>query len=260
VSPVNSRVRRLNKLEWCTVQNLLNPIFLQYFFGSQFSIEAAVTTMNHYDDPISLAREIEYSIATNRPHTGLQLVGYQDIDTGQSLVIMVRNPNALSGVSFFAQSAHRLFGGSTLVHVPLVFCSSIYKPHGDYLVYRHTFKRPKFTDEEIRAKMESSDMHQKLQAFVYARSRDGYETIPGMSYVGITKRSWQDRYAEHVEMAMETPSSTKFHEAVRSMQGQRVIHVHDVSAFGITEKEARAYESHLISSSTLWPLGLNMRI
>lgn len=238
---------------------ILDPGVLAYFFGPQFSVDTAMETMANCEDSLSLVRDLEGSIATNRAHRGLQLIGYQDVDTGLSLVAMVRDKDALSGISFFAQSNHRLFGGSTLICVPLVFCTSMYRPNGNYLVYRHTYKRPRFNETEIRQKMKSDDPSEKLRAFLFTRSRDGYETIPGMSYVGITRRSWQERYAEHAEKAMEASTSTRFHEAIRTMQGQRVIHVHDISAFGIKEGEAKAIESELISKSTLWPLGLNMK-
>ncbi len=98
--------------------------------------------MPNYKDVKSLERELLESIERGRPHLGIQLVGYQDVDTGFSTVAMMRHPGAMSGVSFFADSKHRVFGGNTLVCVPLAFCSSLYKPVGDHLVYRHTFKRP----------------------------------------------------------------------------------------------------------------------
>ncbi len=107
--------------------------------------------------------------------------------------------------------------------------------------------------------MRNGTPEQRLKAFVFTKCREGYETIPAMSYVGITSRSWQERYLEHAEQALEASSSTHFHEAIRAMQGQKVVCVHDVSAYGLTKVEARAYESKLISKSTLWPLGLNMK-
>ena len=107
--------------------------------------------------------------------------------------------------------------------------------------------------------MESGTDEEKMRLFLFTRSRDGFETISGLSYVGISRRPWQERLAEHIESAIKKQSTTRFHEAIRQMQGQKVIHVHDVSAFGLTEAEAREYESKLIASSTLFPLGLNMK-
>lgn len=241
------------------MSDILSEDALRFFFGPQFNIPVAMETMSHYENASSLRRELQDSIQSGQPHLGLQLVGYQDIDTGFSTVAMMRNPNGMSGISFFADSRHRLFGGHTLVCVPLAFCTTAYQPTGSYLVYRHTYKRPRYTATEIQEIMATGSPEQKLKAFLFTKSRDGYESIPGMSYVGITKRSWQERYIEHTEKAMEASSSTRFHEAIRAMQGKPVIHVHDVSAFGVTEAEAKAYESELISKSTLWPLGLNMK-
>ncbi|GLH73708.1 hypothetical protein GETHLI_22100 [Geothrix limicola] len=237
---------------------IFNPDTLRFFFGSLVNPDVAMETITHYEGISSLSQELEDSITANRPHLGLQLVGYHNVDTGVTIVAMMRDPEALSGISFFAESSHRVFGGSTLTCIPLVFCSSVYQPTGNYLVYRHTYKRPAFDENEVRQIMASGSPEEQLRIFFLTKSRNGYESIPGMSYVGITKRSWQERYGEHVEKAKEA-SSTRFHEAMRKMQGQRVIQVHDVSAFGITEAEAKAYESELISKSTLWPLGLNMK-
>lgn len=241
------------------MSDLLDPAALRYFFGPQFNVDVAMTTMLAYKDAQSLERELQESIEQGRPHVGIQLVGYQDIDTGFSTVAMMRHPGCMSGVSFFADSKHRLFGGNTLVCVPLAFCSTVYKPAGDHLVYRHTYKRPKFTAEELEKLATGATPEQKLKAFVFTKCREGYETIPGMSYVGITSRTWQDRYLEHAQQALESSSSTYFHEAIRAMQGQKVVCVHDVSAYGITKAEAKTYESKLITQSTLWPLGLNMK-
>jgi hypothetical protein len=107
--------------------------------------------------------------------------------------------------------------------------------------------------------MKSASETEKLSLFLHARSRDGFETIPGLSYVGISSSAWQERYVEHIESALSKRSAAKLHEAMRNMQGERVVHVHDISAFGLTKAEAEAYERKLITASTLWPKGLNMR-
>jgi len=215
--------------------------------------------MAEFDDIERLKETISTSIERGVPHVGIQIIGYENIDTGLSIVALRTKPNSPSMVSFFAESGHRVFGGNTLVCVPLQFCSPQYHANGDHLVYRHTFKRRKMADEQFRECMRTGNDAEKMAAFLDAKSRDGYETIPGMSYVGISSRPWQERYVEHIESAVKKNSSTRFHEAIKNMQGQRIVHVHDVSAFGLTEAEARAYESALIKKSTLWPLGLNMK-
>ena len=238
---------------------LLNPASLPFFFGPHFDVEVALSTAANLPSLAEVCESVERSVADGVPHTGLHLVGYENIDTGLSALAAVSKPSAPSMISFFAQSTHRVFGGSTIVCVPLALCTPFFHPHGEYVVYRHTYKRPRVSDEEYSQTMQSGTDDQKMRMFLHTRSRDGFETIPGMSYVGISRRPWQERYGEHIESAMKTQSNAKVHEAMRQMQGQKVVHVHDVSAFGLNEAEARAYEAKLIKASTLWPLGLNMR-
>ena len=51
-----------------------------------------------------------------------------------------------------------------------------------------------------------------------------------------------------------------FHQALREMEGEKVICVHDVSLFGASKEVAIEYEKELIKKSTLHPLGLNMKV
>ncbi|WP_269792389.1 hypothetical protein [Stenotrophomonas sp. Iso1] len=238
---------------------LLNHKALEYFFGHHFNAEMAMDTASHLPDIEILALELSESIRLGTPHFGLQLICHLDVDSGAMMIIVTRDATSLSGISFFIESQHRVFGGQTLLCVPLAFCSSFYEPSGDHTVYRHTYKRPLFDTAEIQEVMTNGSDMEKLKAFMFTKSRDGYETIKGMSYVGITRRSWQKRYMEHVQSAQEKLSSTRFHNAIRAMQGQEVICVHDVSSYGLSKEAAKAYESSLIKSSTLWPRGLNMK-
>jgi len=242
------------------MSDLLDPEALQYFFGPLFDVDVALTAARGHKGAKALEGELSQSIEQGRPHLGIQLIGYHDVDTGLSTVCLMHNPGVISSVSFFAQSSHRFFGGTTLVCVPLPFCSPRYMPSGNYTVYRHTYKRPRFNDTEMESVLRTATPEQKLKAFLFAKCREGYETIPGMSYVGVTSRAWQERYLEHTERALEASSSTHFHQAIRAMQGQLVVCVHDVSAYGLSEKDAKAYESKLIAQSTLYPLGLNMKL
>ena len=239
--------------------SLIDPSLLSYFFGPHFTLEVFMATLKGHPDADSLKRELADSLERGEPHLGLHFIGYRDIDTGTAVVVLMSVPGSPSQISFFADSKHRVFGGSSLVCVPLAFCSPLHKPEGDHIVYRHTYKTPKFHPKEISEIMKNGSASEQAKAFAYTKSRDGYETIPGMSYVGITQRSWQERYIEHTEKALEKTSSTRFHEAIRSMQGRPVICVHDISAFGLSKEAAKAYESELIKKSTLWPQGLNMK-
>lgn len=239
--------------------NLLNPESLPFFFGPHFDVDVALTAAANLPNLGALCESVERSIEQGVPHIGLHLVGYENIDTGLSAVAAVSKPATPSMVSFYAESSHRVFGGATLVCVPLAFCSRYFRPHGEFVVYRHTYKRRLVSEAEYANTMESGTNEEKMRLFLHSRSRDGFETIPGQSYVGISRRPWQERLAEHLESAINKQSTVRFHEAIRQMQGQKVTLVHDVSAFGLTEVEAREYESRLIASSTLFPLGLNMK-
>jgi hypothetical protein len=238
---------------------LLNPDSIPFFFGQHFDVQVALSTAENLPELDTICANVARSIDDGVNPMGLQLIGYENIDTGLSMVAAVKNPTAPSMVSFYAESSHRVFGGSTLMCVPLAFCSSFFRPHGEYVVYRHTYKKPRVSEDEYAKTMKHGSDDEKLRMFLLTRSRDGFETIPGMSYVGISKRPWQERYSEHIESAMNKQSKARLHDAMRKMQGQKVVHVHDISAYGVTETEARQYEAKLIASSTLWPLGLNMK-
>lgn len=237
---------------------LLNAESLPYFFGPHFDVRVALSTANslpdHDEHCSTLARSIEEGVV----HTGLQLIGYENVDTGLSAVTAMRKPGAPSMISFYAESHHRVFGGTTIMCVPLAFCSAFFQPHGEYVVYRHTYKRPKVSEEEYAKIMKTGTDDEKVKLFLFTRSRDGFETFPGMTYVGISRRPWQKRYAEHIGSALTKGSRARLHQAMRQMQGQKVVHVHDISSVGLTGAEAREYEAKLIATSSLYPLGLNM--
>lgn len=221
------------------MSEIFSADLMGFFFGPLFNTDVAMSALSGHPDPVSLEEELIASIERSEVHTGIQLIGYENVDTGLSAAILMRNPHSPSMVSFFTESHHRLFGGTTLACVPFAFCSAFYKPEGDHLVYRHTFKEPNFKPHELEDIKKKGTPEQQVRAFAYTKSRDGYSTVPGMSYVGITKRTWQKRYFEHVEGAMQKASSTRFHEAIRRMQGWNVIHVHDVSAFGVSKQDAK---------------------
>ena len=231
----------------------------QYFFGDQFDTEAAEEVIINIPIFPKLSEEIQACIQSQRPHMGFTLVCFLNLDTGIFCAISKKSTNEPSMISFYIESHHRFFGGSSLTCVPLLFCTELFSPHSEYLVYRHTYKEPKFTQSKIDELMKSSSPEQKAKLYTFIKSRIGYQTIPGMSYVGLTKRSWQKLFREHVEDAFENGSSRKFHEAMRSMQGHKAILVHDISAFGLTQSQAKTYEKELITKTSKFPNGLNMK-
>lgn len=127
-------------------------------------------------------------------------------------------------------------------------------------VYRHTFKKPIISQKEYDQVISNGTDEEKMNMIIFCKSREGYATIPGKSYVGLSKRSWQERYVEHIDKALQKEGSTLFHKALREMQGQKVICVHDVSLFGATKEHAVEVEKKLIRDSTIHPKGLNIKV
>ena len=175
---------RLNK----KMNDILSKDAFEYFFGDLFSFDVAVASLSGHPDLEEFKRSLINSISQAEPHIGVQLIGYENVDTGLSMAILMKNPNQYSMVSFFVESHHSLFGGSTLACVPFAFCSQFYKPENEYCVYRHTFKEPNFNSSEIKEITSNGSPEQRVKAFAYTKSRDGYTTVPCMTYVGITKR------------------------------------------------------------------------
>lgn len=242
------------------MKSFIDPGLAAYFFGSEFKLDVVEKTLNRTAEGRALVKKLIETTKRDELHFGLQLVCYRDLDSGLFLSILQKSGNAPSMISFYISSNHPYFGGQTLLCVPFQFCTLVTSIEGEYLVYRHTFKEPVISAEEYKKIMASGSYQQKLNIFGLLRSRDGYRTIPGMSYVGMTKRNWQQRYIEHIESALSGSSSTLFHQAIREMEGKKIVCVHDVTAFGITEAAAKEYEKDLIRNSTLSPKGLNMKV
>lgn len=231
-----------------------------YFFGPEFNASVANKVLLGSAIGKKMFDDLRTASLKNAPHEGLQLVCHKDLDTGMFVAVATHKESSPSMISFYVSSHHRYFGGQTLMCVPLQFCTNFTTVEGEYLVYRHTFKKPIYSENEFKEIMENGTPEDQFQAHLKSRSRDGFVTIPGMSYVGMTKRSWSKRYKQHIESALENSSSTLFHKAIRKMQGEKVVCVHDVSAFGINKEDAKRYEKELIRTSSLMPLALNMKI
>lgn len=85
---------------------------------------------------------------------------------------------------------------------------------------------------------------------------EGGEYLKNVCYIGITKRGWRTRWAEHVRAA-ESGSHYRFHQAIRQYGGAAFV-AHSILACGLSEQAAMAIEEELIEKFTLYPLGLNM--
>lgn len=89
-----------------------------------------------------------------------------------------------------------------------------------------------------------------MHAFVHDRNLNG----PNV-YIGVTKRSWQQRWREHYRSAVNG-SHYRFHEAIRENQSSVIEH----SILGVCSDEQSAMESEeaLVGVYSLFPKGLNM--
>jgi hypothetical protein len=83
------------------------------------------------------------------------------------------------------------------------------------------------------------------------------EDIEGAVYVGVTKRGWRTRWAEHVRAA-DAGSHYRFHAAIRQWQGVARCVTHSVIGHAFSEQMALEIEEDIVGRLSLYPLGLNM--
>jgi hypothetical protein len=88
-------------------------------------------------------------------------------------------------------------------------------------------------------------------------SDESNESLTNAAYIGVTKRGWRTRWAEHVRAA-ESGSQYRFHRAIRQWQGRARVTMHTVIACGLSERAAMQVEESLVERETLYPRGLNM--
>lgn len=89
----------------------------------------------------------------------------------------------------------------------------------------------------------------------FNRSETG-EEIPNSKYIGLTKRGWRTRWAEHVRAA-NSGSHYRFHQALQRFNGTTSVN-HAVMSYGLSETEALKMEEQMVGYESLYPLGLNM--
>ncbi|MFT4756853.1 MAG: hypothetical protein ACI91R_001503 [Vicingaceae bacterium] len=240
--------------------SFLQPKLAMYFFGPEYNVDVANNALMGHPNIQSVIAELKQTTERGEPHTGIVLIGHMDLDSGLFLCALQSNPSSPSMASFYISSGHRYFGGQSLVCVPLQFLTPFVTFEGEHIVYRHTFKKPIISSSEYNRVMSSGTDEKNMKMVLFCKSREGFETIPGKSYVGLSKRSWNERYIEHIDKAIKKQGSTLFHQALLEMEGEKVICVHDVSLFGASKETAVNYEKVLIKKSTLHPLGLNMKV
>ncbi len=242
------------------MKTVLDPRIVDYFFGQHFPVKVAEAALAGTPESKALATEAAAAAKSREIHTGFQLVCYKDLDSGALVAVAQKGSDLPSMVSLYIRSNHPYFGGQTILCVPFQFLTGNWPVDGEHLVYRHTYKTPLVSPQEYARVMAEGTTEEKINIFRFSRSREGYQTIPGMTYVGLTKRTWSKRYIQHIKSSLRKSSSARFHEAIRDMQGKHAVCVHDVSGYGLTEEAAREMEKDLIRSSSLYPKGLNMRV
>lgn len=83
----------------------------------------------------------------------------------------------------------------------------------------------------------------------------GLVTDAPIGYIGITKREWYARLAQH-ESSARGGSPFLFHRALR--QHPSVARRHRIYAAGLGLEQAMAMEERLVAACSLYPIGLNM--
>lgn len=76
-----------------------------------------------------------------------------------------------------------------------------------------------------------------------------------LTYFGITKRRWFDRWQQHLSSA-SSGSPYVFHSALREHAEQKIIHRVIIS--GVSQEAAYHYEEQFVDEFSLYPMGLNM--
>lgn len=96
--------------------------------------------------------------------------------------------------------------------------------------------------------------HEKL-AGSYSLYSHSFELDAPLSYVGLTKRTWFERFSQHKSDAGRG-SHLLFHRAIREHQSAKMFH--RVFLTGIDHDTAMSLEEEYIENISLYPLGLNM--
>jgi hypothetical protein len=82
----------------------------RYFFGDIFNPNVVAASIGGSNGLRVVLDELAETIKTGEVHTGTQIIGYTNVDTGLFMSIIMNNPLAPSCISMFAESNHRLWG------------------------------------------------------------------------------------------------------------------------------------------------------
>ena len=92
-------------------------------------------------------------------------------------------------------------------------------------------------------------------AGTYSIYAHALQTDVPLSYIGMTKQRWFDRYSQHVHAA-KNGSAFLFHECLRRHLETTIVHRVFFTEF--THDQALEYEEKFVANMGLYPLGLNM--
>ncbi len=120
-----------------------------------------------------------------------------------------------------------------------------------FQIYQHSIHSKDVLDKSILDSRSKKQLQKKLNE----QSKDTC-----YSYIGITKRTWQKRFSEHM-YASQRGSHLLFHRALRGEYCKQGAIEHIIYKAGLTENEALDFEEADVESQTLHPKherGLNM--
>jgi len=127
---------------------------------------------------------------------------------------------------------------------------------GSYQLYSHTILS---SDKQAAIKKEMKAINDNKE-YINLPSFQKFHQDNMLLYIGITKRTWQERYRQHCN-DMRRGSNLLFHRALRGEFCHIGIIEHTVERAGLTERQALEIEENEVekrSLNSLYPNGLNM--
>ena len=127
---------------------------------------------------------------------------------------------------------------------------------GSYQLYYHTILS---VDNQTNIKKQMKAGNNK-SAHTDLPFYQEFHQINSLIYIGITKRTWQERYKQHC-YSMSKGSNLRFHRALRGEFFEIGVLEHIVERAGLTDKQALEIEEKEVEKRSLhylYPNGLNM--
>jgi hypothetical protein len=168
-----------------------------------------------------------------------------------------KSPSRFTGshliLNFFQNSAPKTY--IVPLEYLLGFNEQAVLKDGSYQLYSHTILSPEKRDEIYKNFMRAGNGN-----IDGIHSAQEYYQKNSLAYIGITKRTWQERYRQHCRDTGRG-SNLLFHRALRGEFCKIGTIEHIVERAGLTEKQALEIEESEVekrSLHSLFPNGLNM--